>query len=445
MYDRINFKDFLKNEVKPALGCTEPGAVALAVARAVDEIGDRKGIASIKVSVSSSIYKNGMAVGIPGTRGARGNAIAAALGAICGDSKQGLEVLKESTSEDVDRAGKWVEEGRVLIACDQDKSGVYVLASVFTPSSKATCLIDGSHSNISKTTLNGITAYEAAATGTKPASSSGFEDDGFPEMLQEALKLADDMDEEDRAFLLKGVEMNRAVAEAGFNSEEKCSKCLECVQGSRFGRTMIEFSTEKERSDTAFKIRSVCAAAADARMSGVLMPVMSSAGSGNHGITAILPVDILGKALGKKDDEIAYAIAVSHIATSFVKRRMGRLSPACGCSIAAGSGAAAGMASLLGGNADQISNAMSLLLSNFAGMLCDGAKESCALKVGAAAAEAYYAAKWALFDESLCVPQGVYGNSIEETVENVGRITTEGMKAVDGIMIDILGDRYRVD
>ena len=444
MKERITLKGFLQKEVKPALGCTEPGAVALAVARAGDEIEGKESIASVKVTVSSSIYKNGMAVGIPGTRGARGNAIAAALGAICGDSKAGLEVLKGSASEDVDRAKKWVEEGRVAIACDPDKSGVYVLASIFTPTHKATCLIEGNHSNVVRTTLDGAATYEAPAPdGAKPASSGGFEDDGFPATLAEALEIADEMDDEDQAFLLEGVAMNRTIAEAGYNSQETCAECCECVQGSRFGRALLDFSSQEQKTDIALQIRSVCAAASDARMSGVLLPVMSSAGSGNHGITAILPIDVLGRSLGKSDREIAHAIAVSHIATSFVKRRMGRLSPVCGCSIAAGSGAAAGLASLMGGSLDQISNAMSLLLSNFAGMLCDGAKESCALKVGSAASEAYYSAMWAMANERLCVPQGVYGSTIEETADNIGRITKDGMKTVDGVIIDILNDRYR--
>ncbi|MEG1799193.1 MAG: serine dehydratase subunit alpha family protein, partial [Synergistaceae bacterium] len=123
----MKLKDFLRNEVKPALGCTEPGAVALAVARACDELTDRDYVASVRVTVSSSIYKNGMAVGIPGTNGARGNAIAAALGAICGRSDLGLEVLRESTKEDVEKARHWVKDERVTIYCDPDRSGVYVL------------------------------------------------------------------------------------------------------------------------------------------------------------------------------------------------------------------------------------------------------------------------------------------------------------------------------
>ena len=150
----LTLKEFLRNEVKPALGCTEPGAVALAVAHACAELPDRDDIAAVRVTVSSSIYKNGMAVGIPGTKGARGNAIAAAMGAICGDASLGLEVLRSSTLEDVAKAEAWVRDERVSIYCDPDRSGVYVLASVFTPGHKAVCLIENSHSNVVKTVLD---------------------------------------------------------------------------------------------------------------------------------------------------------------------------------------------------------------------------------------------------------------------------------------------------
>ena len=436
----MKLKDFLRNEVKPALGCTEPGAVALAVARACDELADREYVASVRVTVSSSIYKNGMAVGIPGTNGARGNAIAAALGAICGRSDLGLEVLRESTKEDVDKARQWVKDERVTIYCDPDRNGVYVLASVFTPEHKSVCLVEEKHSNIAKVIVDGTTVFE---TEKSKSSGDGYADDGFAPVLTDALVMIDEMDSEDEAFLLEGVRMNMAVAEGGFKPRSECSACGVCVQGSKFGLALRDMAKDSGDNDISIVIRSTCAAAADARMSGILMPVMSSAGSGNHGIAAILPAAILSKHLGRSDRETAKAIAVSHIATSFVKRSLGRLSPVCGCSVAAGAGAAAGMTYALGGDSEQIATAMSLLLSDLAGMLCDGAKESCALKVSSAASEAYYAAKWAMAGQKLCVPQGVFGETIEETVENVGRVTKEGMKTVDRVMIDILDKRHR--
>ena len=428
-------KEFLRSEVKPALGCTEPGAVALAVARACAELPDRGNVAAVRVTVSANIYKNGMAVGIPGAGGARGNAIAAALGAICGGASRGLEVLAGTTPEDVKKAEAWVEEKRATIYCDQDRGGVYVLASVFTPEHKAMCLIEGSHSNIVKVTADGETTFEKERPS---GASSGFADDGFPTLFADVLKMADEMDGEDEDFIWEGVEMNDRIAAEGIKPAGGGS-----LQSSNFGLILRNDEKVGDFVPVALEIRTTASAAAEARMSGVQLPVMSSAGSGNHGITAIIPIAVLGRRAGKSRSEIAKAIAVSHLATSFVKRNLGRLSPVCGCSVAAGAGAAAGMTYLMGGTYDQICSAMSLLLSNIAGMLCDGAKESCALKVGSASSEAYCAMEWALEGQHLAVPQGVFGASIEETVANVGRVSREGMKTVDRVMIDILDERHR--
>ena len=428
-------KEFLRSEVKPALGCTEPGAVALAVARACAELPDRGNVAAVRVTVSANIYKNGMAVGIPGAGGARGNAIAAALGAICGDASRGLEVLAGTKPEDVKKAEAWVEEKRATIYCDQDRGGVYVLASVFTPEHKAMCLIEGSHSNIVKVTADGETTFEKERPS---GASSGFADDGFPTLFADVLKMADEMDGEDEDFIWEGVEMNDRIAAEGIKPAGGGS-----LQSSNFGLILRNDEKVGDFVPVALEIRTTASAAAEARMSGVQLPVMSSAGSGNHGITAIIPIAVLGRRAGKSRSEIAKAIAVSHLATSFVKRNLGRLSPVCGCSVAAGAGAAAGMTYLMGGTYDQICSAMSLLLSNIAGMLCDGAKESCALKVGSASSEAYCAMEWALEGQHLAVPQGVFGASIEETVTNVGRVSREGMKTVDRVMIDILDERHR--
>lgn len=428
-------KEFLRSEVKPALGCTEPGAVALAVARACAELPDRGNVAAVRVTVSANIYKNGMAVGIPGAGGARGNAIAAALGAICGDASRGLEVLAGTKPEDVKKAEAWVEEKRATIYCDQDRGGVYVLASVFTPEHKAMCLIEGSHSNIVKVTADGETTFEKERPS---GASSGFADDGFPTLFADVLKMADEMDGDDEDFIWEGVEMNDRIAAEGIKPAGGGS-----LQSSNFGLILRNDEKVGDFVPVALEIRTTASAAAEARMSGVQLPVMSSAGSGNHGITAIIPIAVLGRRAGKSRSEIAKAIAVSHLATSFVKRNLGRLSPVCGCSVAAGAGAAAGMTYLMGGTYDQICSAMSLLLSNIAGMLCDGAKESCALKVGSASSEAYCAMEWALEGQHLTVPQGVFGASIEETVANVGRVSREGMKTVDRVMIDILDERHR--
>ena len=190
--------------------------------------------------------------------------MAAAMGAICGDPDLGLEVLRNSTAKDVEKAEKWVKEERVTIYCDPDRSGVYVLASIFTPGHKSVCLIRGNYSHIEKVMLDGVTVMEDLSDPS--ASSIGFEDDGFPEIFTEALKLADDMDEDDKKFLLSGIDMNMAVAMGGYKPSEVCRPAASACRGADLaGR--YEIFGDAESEDIALKIRSVTAAAADARMS----------------------------------------------------------------------------------------------------------------------------------------------------------------------------------
>jgi L-cysteine desulfidase len=260
--------------------------------------------------------------------------------------------------------------------------------------------------------------------------------DGAPELpllLEEALLLTEQMDREDEDFLLSGVEMNGALSKAG----------LEAEGGAGFGKALEGWGRCGDISDDLpGRIRAACVAAADARMGGAQLPAMSSAGSGNHGIAAILPVALVGESLKHSRREIARALATSHLATSFVKRRLGRLSPVCGCAVAAGAGAAAGVVRLLGGSPTEIARSMDILLGTLAGMLCDGAKESCSLKVGAAGYEALLAARYAMDGKGFDVPQGVVGATLEETVDNVARVSREGMKSVDRVVIDILDARH---
>ncbi|MCX7828515.1 MAG: L-serine ammonia-lyase, iron-sulfur-dependent, subunit alpha [Thermanaerothrix sp.] len=420
----ISLKEFLRREVRPALGCTEPGAVALSVARACEELSDREHVAAVRVTVSSSIYKNGMAVGIPGANGAKGNPLAAALGALVGKSSYGLEALKDTTEADVERARAWVEDERVSVVCDPGRAGVYVLSAVFTPSHKAVCLVMGSHDRIAKVMLDGRVVYEEDESASAGSGALGGDHD-LPEFYPDVFAMLDQMDLEDQEFLFRGVEMNMAVAEVGLSGDGRSLGMGRCIM-------------EASQGDLGLRIRATATAAADSRMWGVQMPVMSSAGSGNHGITAILPVAMLGKELGCSREQTARALALSHLSTSFVKRRLGRLSPVCGCSVAAGAGAAAGMCLLLGGDVQRVQSAMEMVLANLAGMLCDGAKESCALKVGTGSHEAYLAARMAASGLSLCKPQGVLSSAFEASVENVARVNQEGMRDVDKVIIGIL-------
>ena len=429
----LTLKEFLQSEVKPALGCTEPGAVALAIARASQELESRNDITAVHVIVSDSIYKNGMDVGIPGANGARGNALAAALAVICGRAEYGLEVLKDCCPEDLPKAMTMRDE-LVQIVCHAEKHGVYVEATVETATDSVTCFIEEEHSNITRVVKNGTTVF----LKTKKTESIGS-DKTVQQLIGElsylqVLEIVDQMDEEDVRYIMAGVEMNKHIAEYGLQQDSLSGLSL----GKALKAVIEQHHLEK---DLGYLIKSYSYAASDARMAGVQLPVMSSAGSGNHGITAILPIALAGEKLGKSEQEIAAAIIVSHLSTSFVKSRLGRLSPVCGCAVAAGAGATAGLTYLFGGNLQQVAKALQTQLANTAGMICDGAKETCSLKVGTASGEAYTVALLALQGVGIDAPQGVVEASIEKTTDNVGRINREGMSGIDKVMIDILETR----
>jgi L-cysteine desulfidase len=430
----FTISEFLRSEVKPALGCTEPGAVALGVARAVEEL---KGapVTQIEVVVSDSIYKNGMYVGIPGTNGLKGNDIAAAMACLCGKSEYGLEVLKDCDAETVKKSQAMVKEGKVAIIPDLDRHGVYVESKVSTENETAVTVIEDTHTNITKVTLNGDVILETARAaetngGTKPLS--------IPEQVgnmnyTELVSMAEDMDSEDVEYVMNGVDMNLTIADYGFTHSV----------GLNLGSTIKELAGDHyESDDLSSKVKATAGAAADARMDGAPYPVMSSAGSGNHGITAILPVYIVGDNCGKSREEIAKAIAFSHLTTSFIKSRMGRLSPVCGCSVAAGAGAASGIVYLLSKDIAKAVKAVEIVLGNLVGMVCDGAKETCALKVGTGSLEAYHAAMLVMGGNVLNGAQGVVDETIEKTVKNAASINVEGMTCVDSIIIDFIKQRF---
>lgn len=425
--DRVSLKQFLKEEVKPALGCTEPVAVAIAVARAREELGAAP--ESVSVLLSSNIFKNGATVGIPGTGGLKGNGVAAALALLSGKSEWGLEVLKSISPSDVAAADKLYGEGKVAVAVDRKISGVYVKAVVRGGGHEAACVIEKSHSNITEVTRDGKVTFTSGNGGNHQNGCPSAADSIASMKWDEVMEYLAEADEEDRAFLMKGAEMNLAIAEKGFEHNV----------GLGVGRAIREAFPGGKISDLGSKIKAWSAAASDARMSGIPMPVMSSAGSGNHGITAVIPVALYGREKKMSEEKIAGGILVSHLATAYVKSRTGRLSSTCGCAFAAGAGAAAGLTWLMTEDTGKARAAVEYVVANLLGMLCDGAKESCAFKVGTGAIEAYHAALVASGGKVL-EAQGVVGLDIEETIDNAARVAAS-MGAIEETLLDILGER----
>ncbi len=425
----LTVKQYLKREMMPSLGCTEPVAVALAAARAYRELAGAK-IDSMSVEVSDSIYKNGMGVGVPGANGKTGNDLAAALGAIAGDSRLDMEVLKNVTEADVEYALALLADGRIGLKCLEDVHGVYILVKIEAGGHTAECRIEGEHNNIVSVRLD-AEQIEGKALEAK----SEVEEDPFLSVeFEELLKLAEMLEDDDVDAIMEGVVMNREIAGYGLAGGPMSGLGVGSVFTDLFEHTHLN-------EDMLFKMRAYCSAGSDARMAGCSLPVMTVAGSGNQGITAMLSVAMLAEYYGKSRRETAKAVMVSMLTTSFVRSLIGRVTPMCGCVVGAGAGAAAGMTYVLNGTMDQMKLAMRTMMSNLAGIVCDGAKGTCALRVGTAVTEAYLSALMAWHYRGASNEEGLAGMTMERTALNVSVLNKEGMKDVDRVIIDIMEDR----
>jgi len=426
-------KDVLKTEVAPALGCTEPVAIALAAAAAASIIPDQT-IDTIEICVDPNIYKNGVAVAIPGTQGLNGLDLAAALGALGGDPSLRLEVLATVNDGTVAQAIKLLEQQKVSISLLENRSSLYVKAVIRSKAHVSEAVIEGLHDNIVSLKLNG-----RPVTGAKLLLNSET-GEGISKLqmveawlkqlsLSDLVALLDDLDAEDYTFLDEGIQINRRLADYG----------LKHGSGLGIGKTLDRLVRQRMISrDMIVSARILTAAASDARMAGVPLPAMSSAGSGNHGLTAILPIWALKDYVESEHQAILQAIALSHIITAYVKAHTGRLSAICGCSVAAGAGATAGVTHLLGGTLHHIAGAITNLTEDLAGVICDGAKAGCSLKLATAAGTAIQSALFALQGVHVKSTDGIVADSAEETMQNVGRLSSQGMIETDRTILKIM-------
>ena len=424
---------FFQHEVKPALGCTEPGAVAYAAGVAASHMAGPP--RHIHLRLSANIYKNGTSVGIPGTDGLKGNLFAAALGALGGDPDRGLQSLEHLTPESIARARAMLEAVQVTQEVVGEVPSVYAEVELLREGESVTAILAHRHDNIVEIRRNGRTVPVAPDEGDDAAQGQLT---GVPAYLRELGRTpfaelwadAGRIDADLEAFLLEGAAMNLAVAEAGL-AEPWGLGVGHCLH-EQFGKESL-----------LMRVKAHTAAAADVRMAGGTMPVMSSAGSGNHGLTAIIPPAVAAREWGPPPRELAEALALSHLVTGAVKAGTGRLTPVCGCTVAAGSGAAAALVRLSGGNARQAESAVAYVISSLMGMLCDGAKASCALKVSTAAGEALTAATLALHGGILESREGVVGPDFLGNTAAVGEISGIGFSAVDATILRLLDDAGR--
>ena len=429
--------ELIRKEVKPALGCTEPIAVALAVAKAMEIMEDKRGTVSpdwrmmdgwtLSIEVSGNILKNGMGVGIPGT-GMVGLHIAAALGAVCGKSEYGLEVLHDLDEASISRAKQLVEDKSVTVGLAETDHKLYVKATVLAEDNHSACaVIEDDHDNIVETWFDAkiLTSSHKAEGSDSPDQKTTLD---YNLTVREILDFATTVAYEDIEFILESRTLNLALAHEG----------LKGCYGLKVGYAInLEDNKEVFGGDFLSYAMSLTAAASDARMAGCTLAAMSNSGSGNQGITVTMPVIAYSIKYGTDDERLARALVLSHLIAIHIKGYLGKLSALCGCVIAS-TGSSCGLVYLRGGDYEQICAAIKNMIGNITGMVCDGAKVGCAMKVASGVSSALQSA--VLAREGICISEhdGIIEKDIEKTIQNLGRIGSIGMQNTDNMILDIM-------
>ena len=416
--------DLLRSEVVPDIGCTEPIAVALCVARAKELLGCEPD--AITVYLSKNVYKNALAVGIPNT-GMTGLPIAIALGATVGRSEYMLEVLRDATPEAVVYAKEYMLRVPAEIHINYEAPSIlYIHAEVRKGEQMAQATIMDGHTNFVEG--NGAKGERREVKGER------LEAKGDPLSLRRVYDFAMEVDIHDITFLKDGAEMNTAAAETSFADQ----------YGHGLGRLLrantLTATPEMEKlfGNTLFtKIISYTCGACDARMSGAMVQVMSNSGSGNQGISCSIPVYLYAKENNCSEEKTLRALALSNLTVIYIKQSLGRLSALCGCVVAA-TGSAAGITYLMGGNYEEITYAIKNMIANISGMICDGAKPGCALKVTSGVATAIFSAYLAMQHSYATSTEGIVEDDIDRTIRNLTRIGHDGMQVTDDLILDIM-------
>lgn len=424
VYSRI--LDLLHSEVKPALGCTEPIAAAIAVAKAV-EVWPGCEPEHVTVLVSPNILKNAMGVGIPGTNEI-GLPVAVALAVVCGKSEYGLEVLKDVNDEAIAGARALIAAGKVSVGLSDSTALLYVEARCsFADGHSSVCIVEGAHDRIRYVEKDG-----GAVFGARP-SSEGAVSSLVPDFLTLDLiyEFASTADLSDLELMREEIAMNTALSEAGMKGR----------YGLCVGPTI---AASRNREVFGNELASVCmamtAAASDARMAGCPLPAMSNSGSGNQGLTVSLPVIAAARHMGASEEQLVRALTLSNLVAIHIKSYLGKLSALCGC-VVASTGSSCGIIMLKGGTTAQMASAIKNMIGSITGMVCDGAKVGCALKVASGVSCAIQSAILAL--DGICVQptDGIIDADIEKTIRNLGAIGSNGMKQTDRMILDIMVEK----
>lgn len=420
--ERQSIIALIKREVVPAIGCTEPIAVALCVAKATELLGRTP--EKISLQLSANILKNAMGVGIPGT-GMIGLPIAIALGSLIGKSEYQLEVLRDCTPEAVERGKRYMDEGRIHIALKENISEkLYIEALCEAEGHQAEAIIATGHTNF----IYLRSEDDILLDNRRPSTISNEETQDTILTLRKVFDFATTTPLEEIDFILEARRLNKAAAEESFKMD----------YGHGLGRAIREPMDTPVVGDSIFAhILAYTSGACDARMAGAMIPVMSNSGSGNQGISATMPVVIYAEETHKSEEQLVRALILSHLTVIYIKQSLGRLSALCGCVVAA-TGSSCGITYLMGGRYEQVAYAVKNMIANITGMICDGAKPSCAMKVTSGVATAVFSALLAMQQKCVTAFEGIIDEDVDQCIRNLTRIGSQGMNETDRLVLDIM-------
>ncbi len=411
----------IHRQVVPAIGCTEPIAVALCVAKARELLGSLP--ESIDIRLSANILKNAMGVGIPGT-GMTGLPIAVALGALIGRPELELEVLQDCNREAVERGKRYIAEGRIRISLEENAPDkLYIAVTVAADGQDAEARIATEHANFVYLRRGGDVIED------KPIHAGHADEEEEVELtLRKVYEFATETDVDDLRFILQARDMNEAAAADGLRENF----------GHQLGKTLCSPLGRGIMGEGIFsKVLSATSCACDARMAGAMIPVMSNSGSGNQGICATMPVAVFAEENHNTEEETIRALILSNLTAIYIKQHLGTLSALCGC-VVASTGSSCGMTYLMGGSYEQISFAVKNMIANLTGMICDGAKPSCALKLTSGVSTAILSAMLAIQNKHVTSVEGIIDDDVDQSIRNLTEIGRRGMDETDRYVLDIM-------
>ena len=420
--EREHIISLMHREIVPAMGCTEPVAVSLAVAKATELLGCRPD--RITASLSGNIIKNAMGVGIPGT-GMIGLPIAIALGALIGKSEYGLEVLRDVSPESVAKGQEMIASGAITVSLAADApSNLHIDITVVGEGGEARAVISCEHTHFVRLERNGEIILDTPVD----ADSQG-EDNAADRELEMATvwEFASTTPIDEIRFILQARDLNLAAA----------NHALAGDFGHSLGATIRKCGIKYYGDTPVEHMISYTSAACDARMGGAPIAVMSNSGSGNQGITATMPVVSFASDMNATEEQTIRALTLSHLTSIYIKQSLGRLSALCGC-VVASTGASAAIVMLMGGGYDQVCAAVKNMVANLTGMICDGAKPSCALKISSGVSTAMMSAMLAMNGKCVTSAEGIVHDDVDVTIHNLTSIGREAMNETDRLVLNIM-------